>query len=45
MDLKEIGLVGLYWIYLAKDRGNWRVVVNTVMDLWVQYNAGNFLIT
>jgi hypothetical protein len=31
------------WIYLAKDRDQWRDVVNTVMNLRVLLNAGNFL--
>jgi hypothetical protein len=31
------------WIHLAQDRDHWRTLVNTVMSLRVQYNAGNFL--
>ena len=32
MDLKVI--VGVDWIVLARDRANWRAVVNSVMNLW-----------
>jgi hypothetical protein len=31
MDLREIGWDGMYWTDLAKDRGQWRALVNTVM--------------
>jgi hypothetical protein len=34
MDLIEIGL-GVEWIQLAQDRGRWRALVNTVMNLRV----------
>jgi hypothetical protein len=33
MDLREIRLQGVDWIYLAYDRDQWRVLVNTVIDL------------
>jgi hypothetical protein len=33
MDLGEIGWVCMYWIDLAQDRGHWRALVNTVMNL------------
>jgi hypothetical protein len=33
MDLRELGWGGMDWIYLAQDRGQWRAVVNTVMNL------------
>ena len=29
------------WIHLAEDRDKWRVVVNTVMDIWIPSNLGN----
>jgi hypothetical protein len=33
--LREIGLDGMDWIDLAQDRDQWRVLVNTVMNLRV----------
>jgi hypothetical protein len=35
MDLREIGFGGVDWIHLPQDRGRWRAVVNTVMNLLV----------
>jgi hypothetical protein len=35
LDLKEIGLGGMDWIDLAQDRDQWRVLVNTVINLRV----------
>jgi hypothetical protein len=35
MDLKKIGLGGVYWIDLAQDRDQWRAVVSAVMNLRV----------
>jgi hypothetical protein len=34
-DLREIGWDDVDWIYLSQDRGEWRALVNTVMNLWV----------
>jgi hypothetical protein len=31
MDIREIGIDGVYWIQLAQDRVQWRACVNTVM--------------
>jgi hypothetical protein len=31
------------WISLARDRGQWRAVVNTVMKLRFPEKVGNFL--
>jgi hypothetical protein len=33
--LREIGWDGMDWIDLAQDRDQWRVLVNTVMNLRV----------
>jgi hypothetical protein len=35
LDLWEIGIDGANWIQLAQDRVQWRVFVNTVMNLQV----------
>jgi hypothetical protein len=35
MDLRGIGWKGVDWINLAQDTDQLRVVVNTVMNLWV----------
>jgi hypothetical protein len=35
MDLRKIGWDGIYWIDLAKDRDQWRALVNMVMKLMV----------
>jgi hypothetical protein len=29
------------WIGLAKDRNRWRTLVNSVLNLWVPWNAEN----
>jgi hypothetical protein len=33
MNLREIGWDGMDWIVLAQKRDQWRVLVNTVMNL------------
>jgi hypothetical protein len=43
MDLGEIGWDYMDWIDLAQDRDQWRALVNTVINLRVPKNAGNFL--
>jgi hypothetical protein len=35
MDLREIGWDGMDWIDLAQDMGQWRALVNEVMNLQV----------
>jgi hypothetical protein len=35
MDLGEIGWKDVEWVKLAQDRGQWRAVVNAVMNLRV----------
>jgi hypothetical protein len=35
MDLREIGWDGRDWIDLARDRDQWRTLVNTLMNLHV----------
>ena len=45
MDIKESGMWDMGWIHLAQDRGMWRALMNAVMVLRVQWNAGNFLIS
>jgi hypothetical protein len=35
IDLREIGWDGVDWIELARDRYQWRALVNTVMNLRV----------
>jgi hypothetical protein len=35
IDLVELGWDGLYWVDLARNRDQWRALVNTVMNLRV----------
>jgi hypothetical protein len=35
MDLREIGWGGMDWIDLAQDRGQWRALLNMVMNISV----------
>jgi hypothetical protein len=41
MDLGEIGWKDVEWIHVSEDSDQWRVLVNTVMNLRVTYKAGN----
>jgi hypothetical protein len=43
MDLKEIGWDGMDWIDMAQDRYQWRVFVNTGMNLLIAQNVERFL--
>jgi hypothetical protein len=33
------------WINLAEDTEMWRVLVNMVMNIWLPYDAGKFLVS
>jgi hypothetical protein len=35
MYLKEMGYEAVDWIHMAQDRVQWRILVSTVMYLWV----------
>jgi hypothetical protein len=35
MDLRDIGWGGIDWIDLARDRDQWKALVNTVLNLQV----------
>ena len=35
MYLNEMECDGVDWINLAQDRGEWWLVVNTVVNLWI----------
>jgi hypothetical protein len=43
IDIKETRLEEVNWIHLAQDRENGRALVNTVTNLLVPKNVGNFL--
>jgi hypothetical protein len=43
IDLRKVGSGDMDWIHLAQDRGQWRTLVNTVMNLLVPQNVGKFL--
>jgi hypothetical protein len=44
MDFQEVECgEGMDWIEVAQDRDRWRALLNVVMNLWVTYNAGNYL--
>jgi hypothetical protein len=35
MDIEEIGWYGVDWIDMAQDREQWRVIVSTVMNVYI----------
>jgi hypothetical protein len=35
MYFREIGWCVVFWIALPEDRGGWKAIVNTLMNLWV----------
>jgi hypothetical protein len=41
-DLLELGVSVVDWIGLAQERYRWRALVNSVMNLRVPQNAGNY---
>jgi hypothetical protein len=41
MELREIGWGGMDWIDLAENWDNWGALLNTVMNLRVQYILGS----
>jgi hypothetical protein len=43
MDLREIGWDGVYWIDIDQDRDQWRALVNTVLNVRVPNDVGEFL--
>jgi hypothetical protein len=43
IDFRGIGKEGVHCMHLTQDSDQWRVFVNTVMNLRVPQNAGNFL--
>jgi len=42
MDMQGIERDGVNWIDLARDRGKWRTVVDTVMNLWFPQHIWSF---
>jgi hypothetical protein len=43
MEIQEVGCGIMESIDLAQDRYKFRALLNAVMNLWLSYNAGNFL--
>jgi hypothetical protein len=42
-DLRKTGWEGGEWMYLDRNRDQWRAVVKKVLNIRVPKNAGNFL--
>jgi hypothetical protein len=43
MGLKEVGWEGVDWMHVAEVRGQWRALVNTVMNPSGSVKGGKFL--
>jgi hypothetical protein len=43
VDIREMEFGGMGWIHLTQDRGRWRVLVNTVINLGFHKIVGKFL--
>jgi hypothetical protein len=43
MGLAEVGWSGMDWTDLAQDRGQWRALVNMIINLVVPRKVGKFL--
>jgi hypothetical protein len=41
MDIRKIGWVGVDWVDISQDMDQWRVLVDTVLNLGVPYNDGS----
>jgi hypothetical protein len=35
MDLRKMGWEGVDWMHVAEDRGQWKALVNMMINLWV----------
>jgi hypothetical protein len=44
MDFREVGLSGVDWINLSRDRDQWRAIANTVMNFRVPCYVGKFFV-
>jgi len=44
-ELREMGLKGVGWMHMARDRDQWQVAEDTVMKLRVLKKVGNLLTT
>jgi hypothetical protein len=42
IGLREIKWSGMDWTELSQDRDQWRTLVNTVMNIRVPLNVGNY---